>query len=175
LGAVRAVSDGAAAHAARIEAKRLRYVLEPFRSAIPGAEELIGRLKQLQNQLGRFQDLRTLADEMRVAAADEAAARAARLFDRALARPAAEGPLPARRTSDAGLVAVAALVRAEQDQVFHEIDNRWLGDHAGEVSRDAERLAAEIAGRTAEVPRAAAPRRARTTARRARSRGPRAS
>lgn len=172
LGALRDVSDGTAAHAARIATKRLRYVLEPLRSAIPGAEELIGRLKELQDQLGRFQDLRTLADEARAAAADDAAARAARLFDRALARPAAAGPLPARRTSDAGLVTVAALVRAEQDQVFGEINDRWLGEHAGELSRDAERLAATLARGTAEARKTPNPRRSLSPARRARSRGP---
>ncbi len=46
-------------HALRIEAKKLRYLLEFFRSLFPAAEVdlLVKHLKRLQNNLGEFNDL----------------------------------------------------------------------------------------------------------------------
>lgn len=48
--------DTAAAHAARIAGKRLRYLLEPLAEELPAADELVGRLRRLQDALGAVQD-----------------------------------------------------------------------------------------------------------------------
>ena len=54
----------AEAHAARIRAKRLRYLLEPLSRRVAGAKTLVGRLKQLQDLLGQVHDLQVLAGEI---------------------------------------------------------------------------------------------------------------
>jgi CHAD domain-containing protein/CYTH domain-containing protein len=51
-------------HAARIEGKRLRYLLEPARPWSEAAAALVKRLKGLQDVLGEIQDAHVLADEL---------------------------------------------------------------------------------------------------------------
>lgn len=46
-------------HQARIHVKHLRYLIEPL-SKLPGADELISVLKQMQNRLGTLHDLAVL-------------------------------------------------------------------------------------------------------------------
>lgn len=52
-------SEDTVLHALRIEAKKLRYLLEFFRSVLAAAEvdQLVKHLKRLQNNLGEFNDL----------------------------------------------------------------------------------------------------------------------
>ncbi len=59
-------------HALRIEGKKLRYLLEFFQPLFPAAEiiYLIKQLKQLQANLGDFNDLQVQADFLLGAAAD---------------------------------------------------------------------------------------------------------
>jgi CHAD domain-containing protein len=52
------------AHAARIKAKRLRYLLEPLARRASGVKALVGRLKQLQDLLGNLHDMQVLAEEI---------------------------------------------------------------------------------------------------------------
>src|SRR6185503_11507583 len=62
-----AVRDGAAvaeAHAARIAAKRLRYLWEPLSRRVPRARALVGRLKQLQDALGELHDMQVLTEKI---------------------------------------------------------------------------------------------------------------
>lgn len=47
-------------HKARILAKRLRYALEPLGESTARAEELVGRIKKLQDVLGNIHDLHVL-------------------------------------------------------------------------------------------------------------------
>jgi CHAD domain-containing protein len=54
--AVAGPGDAAGIHGARIEAKRLRYVLEPLRGAGVGAEAAVDLLRQLQDHLGDWHD-----------------------------------------------------------------------------------------------------------------------
>ncbi|HXV98801.1 MAG TPA: CHAD domain-containing protein, partial [Anaerolineae bacterium] len=53
-------------HALRIECKKLRYLMEFFSSLFPAKEIalLIGQLKQLQNNLGEFNDLRVQQEHL---------------------------------------------------------------------------------------------------------------
>ncbi len=64
LAAVKTIEDQEQAHEARIAAKRLRYVVEPFRKQVAGAKELVDSLKELQTVLGDLHDLHTLLVEM---------------------------------------------------------------------------------------------------------------
>jgi CHAD domain-containing protein len=68
LGEIQHLEDEAA-HRARIAAKRLRYVVEPVRSILAGGNELITRLKAIQDLLGELHDLQELEKVVRAATA----------------------------------------------------------------------------------------------------------
>jgi CHAD domain-containing protein len=68
------VRDGEAvaeAHAARIAAKRLRYLWEPLSRRVPRARALVGRLKQLQDVLGEVHDMQVLTEEITASLAQQ--------------------------------------------------------------------------------------------------------
>ena len=59
LGTVRGLRDQGGVRRARVAAKRLRYLLEPFRTDIDAAEPLIAQLCHLQEILGELHDSHT--------------------------------------------------------------------------------------------------------------------
>ena len=61
---VQTIADDIDAHEARISAKRLRYLLEPVAKAVPGAAEVIERLKSLQDVLGDLHDAQVFGEEI---------------------------------------------------------------------------------------------------------------
>jgi CHAD domain-containing protein/CYTH domain-containing protein len=61
---VQTIADDIDAHEARISAKRLRYLLEPVAKAVPGATEIIERLKSLQDVLGDLHDAQVFGEEI---------------------------------------------------------------------------------------------------------------
>ena len=61
---VRSVADIEAAHRARIAAKRLRYLLEPFRDVAEEVDDAVGLLKQAQDDLGDLHDLHVLIESL---------------------------------------------------------------------------------------------------------------
>ena len=73
LGHVRTERDVREGHEARIAAKRLRYLLEPVMKIIPGAADLVDRLKALQDVLGDLHDAQVFGAEISKAAADASA------------------------------------------------------------------------------------------------------
>jgi CHAD domain-containing protein len=64
LSAVKGPDDVTEAHAARIRAKRLRYLMEPIGRRAPGARVMVSQLKQLQDLLGTLHDMHVLAEEI---------------------------------------------------------------------------------------------------------------
>ena len=68
LARVETPADAPLAHRARIEGKRLRYLLEPLRDT-PGVEsaDAVKALKELQDLLGELNDFRVAADVLRAA------------------------------------------------------------------------------------------------------------
>jgi len=56
LGQIHGIEDRLAIHKLRIYFKRLRYLLEPFRSRQPALKEIIRFLKETQSVLGDFRD-----------------------------------------------------------------------------------------------------------------------
>jgi CHAD domain-containing protein/CYTH domain-containing protein len=61
---VRSVDDQMLAHDARIEGKRLRYLLEPIADVVEGADDVIADLKVLQNVIGEMHDAYVLSREV---------------------------------------------------------------------------------------------------------------
>jgi CHAD domain-containing protein len=142
LSAVRGPGDVARAHRARIEAKRLRYLLDPLAKELPGAEKVIKRLKGLQDLLGELHDAHVLEAEIEQALGEAAALRVTTLFELSLASTPDELTLRAerRRPREAGLLALARRNRARRDQLFAELAAHWLADRAAPFLAEVEAL-----------------------------------
>ncbi|MEO0322042.1 MAG: CHAD domain-containing protein [Myxococcota bacterium] len=109
-----------ALHDARIDVKRLRYLLEPVRPEAEGARALVSTLKGLQDLLGDLHDLHVLEDRLRAAPTD-----------------------PATR---AGMAALLEATVAAAETLELRVRTEWMGGGLG-VLRDAvETLAAELEG-----------------------------
>ena len=70
LGHVRTERDVREGHEARIAAKRLRYLLEPVMKIVPGAADIVDRLKGLQDVLGDLHDAQVFGAEVSKLAMD---------------------------------------------------------------------------------------------------------
>ena len=152
VGAVQVTTGDAAAHNARIEAKRLRYLLEPVASAVEGAAPVVERLKGLQRVLGDWHDLDLLAQEV-AAGLEAAAALRARRLDDSVVAPGTDARAARRATrahERAGLLALARLVHDRRAAVVSGFAEAWLvpgfDGFARQVLTVAERLIARSPG-----------------------------
>jgi CHAD domain-containing protein/CYTH domain-containing protein len=131
-------SSGTAIHRARIAAKHLRYLLEPFAGRVPEGAAVIDRLKALQDALGDVHDAHVFLAELRESLPE--------------ARDAASSGtdvLP-------GLEAVMASLEARGFQTFARTRPTWLGDRAEAFFREIDRMAdaiAALAGQGEEIER----------------------
>jgi CHAD domain-containing protein/CYTH domain-containing protein len=101
---VRSVDDQTLAHAARIEGKRLRYLLEPVCHTIEGADDVIADLKVLQNVLGEMHDAYVLSREV-------------------MAEAETSSPTDVGRP---GIVALARSLREREIAAFEVLARDWL-------------------------------------------------
>jgi CHAD domain-containing protein len=134
-------------HAARIAAKRLRYLLEPLGERIPGGAALVQQLRELQDLLGGLCDTRVLAADVEMAVTAAGATRARRLFDLALADVDAAERRKATRASNErpGLLAVARRLGARRDALLTQLQTPWLRAAGAEFLRDVESAARVLA------------------------------
>jgi len=132
LRAVHSLADREHAHAARIAAKRLRYLLEPFAADLPDAEPAVAELTALQDLLGELQDRHTLAGELRSAFGEAALEEARRQCNELLPWPDAGRARTGRPPSDAhaGLVTLCLRLSAQCDDCFTRLEQEWLGHRA---------------------------------------------
>ncbi len=120
------MDDAEMLHRARIDTKRLRYLVEPIKGRLPGASALVAQCKRLQDVLGEFQDASVVEDELAVAVPAAAKARAARLAaacgadDPAELEEAAVDEVP-------GLLALMGLNLARAERLFGEVRTHWVG------------------------------------------------
>jgi len=135
-----AATDTAAVHAARISAKRLRYLLEPVADPI-GGDGAVERLRALQDLLGELNDAHVASRELASAVEAAGAERARRLFDGAVADSAGPAKLARRRDELPGLVALAHLARRRWDRGFAQLEVEWLGTRAAPFFQEVARLA----------------------------------
>lgn len=129
LSRVKSVHDSTSAHRARIVVKRLRYLLEPFPAESAALRVTVERLVVLQDLLGAWQDrvvlVRTLAD---------AAAQASAAHTRAWFQSAVSGidgavtgkEAPGRHEALTGLLRLARMADAEQQQLYLTVRDEWL-------------------------------------------------
>jgi CHAD domain-containing protein len=132
LHAIRNTADWDDAHAARISAKRTRYLLKPFRRELSAAGGTIEQLTALQDVLGALQDARVLADELRAGLVEVAAERARNVCDELLPWSAAAQSTakPSHAAARAGLVALAGRLGAEYQATFARLREEWLEQRA---------------------------------------------
>jgi CHAD domain-containing protein/CYTH domain-containing protein len=123
LDSVRSVDDQERAHEGRIEAKRLRYLLEPFAETNPAARAIVKQIKKLQDTLGEMHDAHVAGGLL----AEERAAAEAR-------HPEA---VP-------GLDALAEAARAETARRYAEAERDWLGGAADGFFAEVEALVASF-------------------------------
>ncbi len=114
-------SSEAQIHRARIAAKHLRYLIEPFAGDLSGADSVIDRLKSLQSAYGDVHDAHVFMAELRAALLEaESSPRGERDVVPGLA--ALISALHARGLH-AFEIASAAWLRGRGDPFFHEVDS----------------------------------------------------
>ncbi|HZZ84114.1 MAG TPA: CHAD domain-containing protein [Anaeromyxobacteraceae bacterium] len=160
MSALSGPGDEAPIHKARIEAKRLRYLLEPLRGH-PGAdaEGAVALLKELQDVLGELHDLHVLAGVLAESLRDSAVERSERLHAMVYADDGADEGLRAelRRNLRPGLLALDRLVRRERDALFDRLRRDWLAGGLDRLEDAVERLAGQLDGGAAGAEERAPP------------------
>ncbi len=152
LGAIRTMADEAAAHRARLAAKRLRYLLEPIRSEVEGVEPLIGKLRDLQDALGEVHDSQTHRAELAGELAAAGREHTRRLDDavRAALVPGAdhiaggEDPRP-------GLLALIERLGEREAEAFSRLRIDWLAGAADACFEAVAAVGKQLAHRPACV------------------------
>ena len=118
---IEAFEDNKAAHAARIAGKRLRYVLEPIAKHVPGAEELVASLSQLQDTLGDWHDVHVFSSAI-VEASEMVAASNAPADEQSAVEGDELPPARPNKRNDVqlGLLALAARLHERGQRAFAE-------------------------------------------------------
>jgi len=155
---VRSSVDEVPAHRARIAAKRLRYLIEPAAPHVKQGQEILERLKSLQDELGALHDAHVMAHQLHDALAASATTEVERLTTRAFghsvwsadsgngqatgkcATATAVTTLAPRR----GMLALANRLRDDTERAFARIEKHWLGDHFDKFGRDVRAFAARL-------------------------------
>ena len=125
---IQGYSSDTAIHRARIAAKHLRYLLDPFAGAVPDGGAAVERLKALQDGFGEVHDTHIFAAELREAL------------------PEAERAASTGASFIPGLEALMASLQVRGHQAFDRTSRDWLGDAAEPLFRKVDALAEDIAG-----------------------------
>jgi CHAD domain-containing protein len=155
LSHVQGPADQEQAHEARISAKRLRYLLEPFAEEVPEAASVVKHMKGLQETLGELHDAHVLETELAESLETAAVERARRLLEIQLA-----GADPARlraerrRAQEPGVLALARLNRVRRDRLFDDLETDWLDGQGDAFFEEVEALALKMSPPTPEMPEA---------------------
>ncbi len=145
LAAVRGPGDEDAAHATRISAKRLRYLLELVEREMKPARSAVGYLKDLQDILGELHDAQVVIVEFGAACEQAAAENARRLSElgRDGRRDDRERRRIRRRNATPGMLALVQLCRDVHDQLFQQF-RRWRQSTWPELAGTTERVLANL-------------------------------
>ena len=150
MNAIRDPSDQDGVHRARIEGKRLRYLLEPLRGyRRADASEVIAHLKRLQDVLGDLHDAHVLAGELREALVDAAAERARQLHAAVYAYGATDAAVRDRLRASPrpGLLALVRLVRERRDALYADLERQWRAGGMDALVAEARAVAAALEAR----------------------------
>lgn len=136
--------DTRAIHAARIEGKRLRYLLEPFAPELPSAVALVKSLKRFQDEFGELCDRQVLSEDLIAVAGRYDSERLAGELRSVL--QCADQPQTSDDGMALGLLALARRLRAERERRFAGVARRYLGKHAEAFLTPCRGLAENLAG-----------------------------
>lgn len=124
--AIRDAADVEGAHRARIEGKRLRYLLEPLRGyRRADGSEAVSALKRLQDVLGELHDAHVLGGELGSFLVEVSAERARRVHEAVLSPDASSLREQLRESPRPGLLALVRLVRERRDALFSDLVREW--------------------------------------------------
>jgi CHAD domain-containing protein len=145
LASVESIQDQAVAHSARMAAKRLRYLLEPIAAGVDGGAALVKRLRHLQDTIGEMHDVHVMAEEV-IEAAERAGAEQTRRVATALLEGDADADAHHEHARDPrpGLLAIATQLRRRGEAAFAELETRWLGEHASDLTDAARAIVARL-------------------------------
>lgn len=147
--AVSSPEDGDKLHRARIDAKRLRYLLEPISAEVPEARALVKEMKTLQDTLGELQDMRVLSSSIAAELERAAVEEAHRLRDLALR----EGTIDAAAAPPhGGLLALLRAQRGRRDRQYVALSRKWLSGAAAPFFERVGKLAGTL-GALSEKPK----------------------
>lgn len=121
-------------HAARIRAKRLRYLLEPLRKESPEARRAVKILKELQALLGDIHDMHLMEALLASRIEEAALAKARRLAKLAIAGRADLLQRERRRDECVGLAALAARARHRRDDLYERFATTWKPEAAARMA-----------------------------------------
>lgn len=141
LDGVSSIKEQERLHEGRIDAKRLRYLLEPFADDDEGVRAVVKRIKKLQDVLGQMHDAYV----------------AGQLLAAERAKAAAMDPAP-EPAALPGLDALAAAAVRETERLYAEVEGEWLGGRGNDFFAQVHALAAQLragpgAGEDVEIER----------------------
>lgn len=142
LANISGAGDQAAIHAARIRAKRLRYLLEPLRAGSTAVKPMIRPLKDLQDVLGELHDMHVLDAQLLEDLDAASTAKAHRLRELALSGDEQALRRERRRDERLGIVGLAARAQSCRDELFARLERDWIGGGAAKLL-DAARVFAD--------------------------------
>ncbi len=123
LDRIQGPTDVANCHQARIAAKRVRYLVEPF-SELRGAPKLIEHLKELQDTLGQLHDLHVLLETMAEAPERSRTSR--------------------RRVPRSELASLASSARRRLPQLYAQVEQRCFGRAGDKLDKALDRMASTL-------------------------------
>jgi CHAD domain-containing protein/CYTH domain-containing protein len=149
LALVQSIADEARAHAVRIAAKRLRYLLEPFAAEVEGAPAVVAHLKALQDVLGELHDAHVFAGELAESLEGAAVEHAQRVSRELLQWTVGDTPQEAAAGEDPrpGLVALAYRLRDIAESAYARFQEEWLAGKSVAFFGDIRDLATRLTAR----------------------------
>lgn len=144
LDATRAGDHHEKAHDARLDVKRLRYLLEPIRSYVPTCKPTVAKMKQLQDLLGRLHDAQILSAEV-ASAIEVAAAERARTMLGAVLNGTSEPMSSIYPDERFGLLAIIQILADHEKKLIAELHEEWLSTDGDLFLAEARCLAQKLA------------------------------
>jgi CHAD domain-containing protein len=126
LAAIAGPQDREPMHAARIAAKRLRYLVEPVRELDASAAELVDTGRSLQTLLGELNDTAVIAEELGAALAGSATERAQRIGGLVRSGYVDRARREAWFTEWPGLIELLRLLADERAALYARLEREWL-------------------------------------------------
>jgi CHAD domain-containing protein len=126
LAEVKSFKDGPTLHAARIRAKRLRYLLEPVVREVSNGESVLASLKKFQDDVGRFNDNLAMRERLIVLVEQDAAARARRRVESMLHVASVSSPPRPVFLTEQELLQLGERLRSEASDFYQHVNQHYL-------------------------------------------------